>query len=89
MSLQNAVEKTHQLKWGDKEALHSTVMEVWVDVVSKEAFKKVFEKLNVIHDKILEDRGGNDMFEDSCGKKKDDKDDEDGGEDDKGVEHYI
>ncbi len=29
------------------------------------------------------------MVEDGCGKKKDDKDNEDGGEDNKGLEHYI
>ncbi len=64
-------------------------MEVWADVASKEAFKKVFDKLKVIYDKILEDGGGNDMVEDGRGKKKDDEDDEDGGENDKGVENYI
>ena len=43
MSLQSAVEKKHRLRRGDMEALHESVIKVWDEVASEEAFVKVFD----------------------------------------------
>ena len=69
MSLQSAVEKTHRLQRGDKDALHQSVMKVWKDVASEEAFVKVFDRLKKNYAIIKKDKGNNDYVEDFRGKK--------------------
>jgi hypothetical protein len=49
--------------------LNKTVMEVWGDVASVDAFKNVFGKLPVIYKLILSNGGGNDLVETNRGKK--------------------
>ncbi len=44
-----------------KEALHLTVMKVWVDVASEAAFTKVFGRLRKVCDAIITGKGGNDL----------------------------
>ena len=69
MSLESAVEKCHWLRRGDKDALHATVMKVWKDVASEEAFVKVFERLNKNYIVIEKSQGSNDYCEEFQGKK--------------------
>ena len=69
MSLQSAVKKCHQLRRGDKDALHATVMKVWKDVASEEAFMKVFERLKKNYAVIEKSQGSNDYYEEFRGKK--------------------
>ena len=68
MSLQSAVEKEHRGQKNDANALDKTVMKVWADVASKEAFLNVFEKLPVIYNNIKRSRGGNNLVETRRGK---------------------
>ena len=68
MSLQSAVEKEHRGQENDANALDKTVMEVWADVASKEAFLNVFGKLPVTHNNIKRSRGGNNLVETRRGK---------------------
>ena len=52
MSLQSAVEKEHRGQKNDANALDKTVMKVWANVASKEAFLNAFGKLPVTHNNI-------------------------------------
>ena len=69
MSLQSAVEKSHRLMRGDPEALHQTVLKVWDEVASEEAFVKVFDRLKKNYALIKKNGGGNDLVEEYRGKK--------------------
>ena len=69
MSLQSAVEKKHKGRCCNPEVLNKTVMEVWDDVASVDAFKNVFGKLPKIYSLILMNEGGNDLVETNRGKK--------------------
>ena len=69
MSLQSAVEKKHKGKCCNPDVLDETVMKVWKDVASVDAFKNVFGKLPVIYKLILSNGGGNDLVETNRGKK--------------------
>ena len=68
MSLQSAVEKEHRGQKNDANALDKTVMKVWADVASKDAFLNVFGKLPVIYNNIKRSRGGNNLVETRRGK---------------------
>ena len=68
MSLQSAVEKEHRGQKNDANALDKTVMKVWANVASKEAFLNVFGKLPVIYNNIKRSRGGNNLVETRRGK---------------------
>ena len=68
MSLQSAVEKEHRGQKNDASALDKTVMKVWANVASKEAFLNVFGKLPVIYNNIKRSRGGNNLVETRRGK---------------------
>ena len=69
MSLQSAVEKCHRLRRGDNDALRATIMKVWKDVASEEAFVKVFERLKKNYAVIEKSQGSNDYCEEFRGKK--------------------
>ena len=69
MSLQAAVEKCHRLQRGDKEALNATVMKVREEVANEAAFNNVFDRLKKVYALILKDNGGNNLVEESRGKK--------------------
>ena len=69
MSLQSAVEKKHKGRCCNPDVLNKTVMEVWDDVASVDAFKNVFGKLPMIYKLILSNNGGNDLVETNRGKK--------------------
>ena len=68
MSLQSAVEKEHHGRRCDADALDETVMKVWGDVASEDAFKNVFGKLPTIYANIKNCSGGNDTVESNRGK---------------------
>ena len=53
----------------DADALDETVMKVWGDVASEDAFKNVFGKLPITHANIKNCSGGNDTVESNRGKK--------------------
>lgn len=69
MSLQSSVEKKHKGRCCNPKVLNKTVMEVWEEVASVEAFENVFGKLPMIYNLILRNLGGNDLVETNRGKK--------------------
>ena len=69
LSLQSTVEKCHRLRRGDKDSLYATVMKVWKDVASEEAFLNVFEGLKKNYAVIEKNQGSNDYCEEFRGKK--------------------
>ena len=69
MSLQSAVKKNHRLRRGDTEALHQTVLKVWDEVASEEAFGKAFDRLKKNYALIKQNCGGNDLVEEYRGKR--------------------
>ena len=68
MSLQSAVKKEHRGQKNDANALDKTVMKVWANVASKEAFLNVFGKLPVMYNNVKRSRGGNNLVETRRGK---------------------
>jgi len=68
MSLQSAVEKEHRGQKCDANALDGTVMRVWENVASEDAFRNVFGKLPVIYHNIKTSGGGNNTVETNRGK---------------------
>ena len=60
MLLQSAVEKRHKGRCCNPKVLNETVMEVWKEVASVEAFENVLGKLPMIYNLILRNLGGND-----------------------------
>ena len=57
------------MRRGDTGCLHQSVIKVWDEVASEEAFVKVFDRLKKNYALIKKNGGGNDLVEEYRGKK--------------------